>query len=66
MISRGDQPTRDPRRDPIALDPAKPGLIDSLRGAGGEPWRIFVTVALCVIGVLLVTGLIAVIESFGA
>ena len=35
----------------------KPGLIDSLRGAGGEGWRMFVTFAVCLLVVLLITGL---------
>lgn len=38
-------------------DHSKPGLIDSLKGEGGEPWRLFVTVGLCVIVTLLLVGL---------
>lgn len=34
----------------------KPGLIDSLRGEGGEAWRVFVTIAVCVLVVLAITG----------
>jgi hypothetical protein len=32
--------------------PQAPGLLDILRGARGERWRIAVTVALCVLFVL--------------
>jgi hypothetical protein len=35
----------------------KPGLMGSLKGEGGETWRVFVTVALCLLVVLAVTGL---------
>lgn len=38
-------------------DHRKPGLIDSLKGDGGESWRIFVTIAVCLIGVLVIVGL---------
>jgi hypothetical protein len=35
--------------------PDRPGLVDSLRGEGGELRRIFVTVAVCVLFVLALT-----------
>jgi hypothetical protein len=41
----------------MSIDPDKPGLIESLRGEGGESWRIFVTIAVCVLAVLLITAL---------
>jgi hypothetical protein len=50
----------------MSIDPEKPGLIESLRGEGGEAWRIFVTVAVCVLAVLLITGLTAVVKHWGA
>jgi hypothetical protein len=37
-------------------DHRRPGLAKSLRGEGGEAWRIYVTVAVCVLAVLLITG----------
>jgi hypothetical protein len=45
------------RRYLMSVDPGRPGLIESLRGEGGEQWRVFVTVAVCVLAVLLITGL---------
>ncbi len=41
----------------MSADPEKPGLIGSLRGDGGEAWRLSVTIAVCVLSVLLITGL---------
>jgi hypothetical protein len=38
-------------------DHSKPGLIDSLQGAGGEAWRLFVTIGVCVIVALMMVGL---------
>ena len=35
--------------------PDRPGLLGSLRGEGGEPWRVFVLVGVCVIVVLAAT-----------
>jgi hypothetical protein len=35
----------------------QPGLIGSLRGERGEGWRLFVTVAVCVLAVLVLTGI---------
>jgi hypothetical protein len=37
-------------------DHNRPGLMDSLRGDGGEGWRMFVTIAVCVLVVLMITG----------
>lgn len=45
----------------MAIDPDKPGLIGSLRGDGGEAWRLFVTVSLCILMVLLITGLTSIV-----
>ena len=36
--------------------PDAPGLLESLRGEGGELRRVLVTIALCVLVVLLITG----------
>jgi hypothetical protein len=57
---------REEKRNLMSVDPDQPGLLESLRGEGGEAWRIFVTVAVCVLAVLLVTGLTAVIKHWGA
>jgi hypothetical protein len=57
---------REERRNLMSVDPDRPGLIESLRGDGGEAWRIFVTVAVCVLAVLLITGLTVVIKHSGA
>jgi hypothetical protein len=35
----------------------QPGLIGSLKGERGEGWRLFVTVAVCVLVVLALTGI---------
>lgn len=45
------------RRYLMSTDPEKPGLFGSLRGEAGEAWRVFVTVAVCVLAILLITGL---------
>lgn len=45
------------RRYLMSVDPDKPGLFESLRGDGGEAWRLFVTIAVCLLAVLLITGL---------
>ena len=39
----------------------QPGLIDSLKGEGGEARRVLVTIAVCVLAVLIVTGAQAVL-----
>jgi hypothetical protein len=36
--------------------PDKPGLIEILQGGAGESTRIFVTIAVCVLFVLIVVG----------
>jgi hypothetical protein len=51
------QTIREEQRYLMSVDSDKPGLLDSLRGEGGEAWRLFVTIAVCVLGVLLITGL---------
>jgi hypothetical protein len=48
---------REEQRYLMSVDADKPGLLDSLRGAGGEAWRLFVTIAVCALVVLLITGL---------
>ena len=54
------------RRYLMSADPEKPGLVDSLRGAGGETWRLFVTVAVCILGVLIITGLSVAVTHWGS
>ena len=49
------------RRYLMSIDPTKPGLLGSLRGEGGEAWRMFVTIAVCVLVVLLITGFAAMV-----
>jgi hypothetical protein len=46
---------REEQRYLMSTDPEKPGLFESLRGEGGEGWRVFVTTALCLLGALLLT-----------
>jgi hypothetical protein len=48
---------REEHRYLMSTDPEKPGLFESLRGEGGEGWRLFVTTALCLLGVLVLTAL---------
>lgn len=48
---------REEERNLMSVDPERPDLIGSLRGEGGEAWRIFVTAAVCLLAVLLITGL---------
>jgi hypothetical protein len=57
---------REERRYLMSVRPERPGLIGSLRGEGGEGWRIFVTVGVCVLAVLLITGLSLVAGVSGA
>ncbi len=57
---------REEKKYLMSADPDKPGLFESLRGEGGEAWRIFVTIAICVVAVLLFTGLEAVVRHIGA
>jgi hypothetical protein len=59
------QTIREEQRYLMSVDRNKPGLIDSLRGEGGEHWRLFVTVAVCVLAVLLITGLSLAVRHFG-
>jgi hypothetical protein len=33
-----------------------PGVLEILRGEAGEAWRVLVTIALCVLVVLVITG----------
>jgi hypothetical protein len=56
----------DERRYLMSSDPEKPGLFESIRGEGGEGWRIFVTVAVCLLAVLILTGLSLAVRHFGA
>jgi hypothetical protein len=51
------QTIREEQRYLMSIDPDKPGVLDSLRGDGGEAWRLFVTIAVCALAVLLITGL---------
>lgn len=56
---------REEKRYLMSVDPAKPGLIDSLTGAGGEAWRVVVTICCCVLVVLLITGASAAVRHWG-
>lgn len=49
----------------MSADPDKPGLLGSLRGERGEAWRMFVMIAVCVLVVLLITGLSAAAGHLG-
>ncbi len=57
---------REEHRYLMSADPEKPGLFGSLRGEGGEGWRLFVTVALCILFVFVITGLSVALRHFGA
>jgi hypothetical protein len=41
----------------MSVDPDKPGLFEQLRGEAGELSRILITIALCALAVLVITGL---------
>jgi hypothetical protein len=56
---------REENRYLMSTDPEKPGLFESLRGEGGEGWRIFVTAALCLLAVLVITGISAAVQLGG-
>ena len=56
---------REEQRYLMSVDPERPGLFESLRGDGGEPWRLFVTIAVCVLFVLLITGITAAAGHIG-
>ncbi len=56
---------REEKRYLMSADPNKPGLIGSLTGEGGERWRMFVTIAVCALAVLLITGLSLVVRHAG-
>ena len=47
---------REEKRYLMSVDPEKPGVVESLQGQAGEAWRIFVTVGVCLLFVLMVTG----------
>lgn len=57
---------REEQRYLMSVDREKPGLFESLRGDGGERWRVFVTIAVCVLAVLLITGLSLAVRHWGA
>ena len=48
----------------MSRDPDNPGMIESLRGEAGAGWRVFVTVAICLLSVLLITGLSLALRHF--
>jgi hypothetical protein len=60
-----NQTIREEQRYLMSSDPTKPGLFESLRGEGGEAWRIFVTIAVCAVAVLLITGLTVAAKHLG-
>jgi hypothetical protein len=57
---------REEQRYLMSSDPEKPGLSGSLRGEAGEGWRLFVTVALCILFVLIITGVSVALRHLGA
>ena len=57
---------REEQRYLMSADRERPGLVDCLRGEAGAGWRVFVTVAVCVLAVLLITGLSLAIRHWGA
>jgi hypothetical protein len=56
---------REEQRYLMSSDPDKPGLFESLSGEGGERWRLFVTASLCLLAVLVITGVSAAIQQLG-
>ncbi len=60
------QTIREEQRYLMSSDPDKPGLLGSLRGEGGEGWRLFVTIAVCLLAVLLITGVSVALRHWGA
>ncbi len=48
---------REERRYLMSVDPERPGLFECLRGEAGAAWRVFVTIAICVLAVLFLSGL---------
>lgn len=55
---------REEKRYSMSSDPDGPGLLGSLSGEAGPAWRIFVTIALCALAVLLLTGLMLAVRHF--
>jgi hypothetical protein len=55
---------REEQRYLMSRDPDNPGLIETLRGEAGAAWRVFVTVAICLLAVLLITGLSLALRHF--
>ena len=53
---------REEQRYLMSSDPNRPGLFGSLSGEGGEGWRLFVTTALCVLGVLVLTAVMVAVR----
>jgi hypothetical protein len=53
------------RRYLMSVDPDKPGLPGCLRGDAGEAWRVFVTIAVCVLAVLVITALSLIVRQIG-
>lgn len=53
---------REEQRYLMSLDPDRPGLFESLSGEGGEGWRLFVTIALCVLSVLVLTAVMVAVR----
>ena len=53
---------REEQRYLMSSDPDRPGLFESLSGEGGEGWRLFVTAAVCLIAVLVLTGVIVAVR----
>jgi hypothetical protein len=49
----------------MSSDPDRPGLLACLSGQAGEAWRLFVTVAVCVLAVLVITGVSAAVRASG-
>ena len=46
------------RRYLMSVDPELPGLWESLRGEGGEAWRLYVTTGVIVLATLILTAVL--------
>lgn len=55
---------REEERYSMSSDPDSPGLFGFLSGDAGPGWRIFVTIAVCTLAVLLLTGLMVAVRHF--
>ncbi len=56
---------REERRYLMSVDPDRPGLFETLRGEAGEARRVLVTIAVCLLAVLFISGLSIAVGPIG-